>query len=132
MTPADAVASAGKTLVELFGLAHELNVNAEGIDIGPSPADELVAEQLSTPIEALDLTVRSFNCLKREGIHSVGELISRSEADLMDIRNFGSKSIEEVKEKLRSLGLALKDSPAGYVPAFVEEEDGDLAETEEY
>ena len=131
MTPADAVASAGKTLVELFGLAHELNVNAEGIDIGPSPADELVAEQLSTPIESLDLTVRSFNCLKREGIHTVGELISRSEADLMDIRNFGSKSIEEVKDKLLSLGLALKDSPAGFVPAYVEEEDGDFAEDEQ-
>ncbi len=131
MTPADAVASAGKTLVELFGLAHELNVNAEGIDIGPSPADELVAEQLSTPIESLDLTVRSFNCLKREGIHTVGELISRSEADLMDIRNFGSKSIEEVKDKLLSLGLALKDSPAGFVPAYVDEEDGDFAEDEQ-
>jgi len=130
MAPADAVASAGKTLVELFGLAHELNVNAEGIDIGPSPADELVAEQLSTPIESLDLTVRSFNCLKREGIHTVGELISRSEADLMDIRNFGSKSIEEVKDKLRSLGLALKDSPAGFVPVYVEEEDGDFVEDE--
>jgi len=131
MTPADAVASAGKTLVELFGLAHELNVNAEGIDIGPSPADELVAEQLSTPIESLDLTVRSFNCLKREGIHTVGELISRSEADLMDIRNFGSKSIEEVKDKLLSLGLALKDSPAGFVPAFVDDEDADFAEDEQ-
>jgi len=131
MTPADAVASAGKTLVELFGLAHELNVNAEGIDIGPSPADELVAEQLSTPIESLDLTVRSFNCLKREGIHTVGELISRSEADLMDIRNFGSKSIDEVKDKLLSLGLALKDSPAGFVPAYVEEEDGDFVEDEQ-
>jgi len=133
MTPGDAVASAGKTLVELFGLAHELNVNAEGIDIGPSPADELVAEQLSTPIESLDLTVRSFNCLKREGIHTVGELISRSEADLMDIRNFGSKSIEEVKDKLLSLSLALKDSPAGFVPAYVdvEEEDGDFVEDEQ-
>ena len=130
MTPADAVASAGKTLVELFGLARELNLDAEGIDIGPSPQDELVAEQLSTPIEALDLTVRSFNCLKREGIHTVGELISRSEADLMDIRNFGSKSIEEVKEKLRSLGLALKDSPPGFVPEFVNE-DGDFAEDEQ-
>ena len=130
MTPADAVASAGKTLVELFGLARELNLDAEGIDIGPSPQDELVAEQLSTPIESLDLTVRSFNCLKREGIHTVGELISRSEADLMDIRNFGSKSIEEVKDKLRSLGLALKDSPAGFVPAFVDE-DGDYAEDEQ-
>ncbi|HEX6886612.1 MAG TPA: DNA-directed RNA polymerase subunit alpha [Candidatus Nanopelagicales bacterium] len=131
MTPADAVASAGKTLVELFGLAHELNLNAEGIDIGPSPEAEQMAEQLSTPIESLDLTVRSFNCLKREGIHTVGELISRSEADLMDIRNFGSKSIEEVKDKLRSLGLQLKDSPAGFVPAFVEEEDGDFTEDEQ-
>ena len=130
MTPADAVASAGKTLVELFGLARELNLDAEGIDIGPSPQDELVAEQLSTPIEALDLTVRSFNCLKREGIHTVGELISRSEADLMDIRNFGSKSIEEVKDKLFSLGLRLKDSPPGFVPEFVNE-DGDFAEDEQ-
>jgi DNA-directed RNA polymerase subunit alpha len=130
MTPADAVASAGKTLVELFGLARELNVDAEGIDIGPSPQDELVAEQLSTPIEALDLTVRSFNCLKREGIHTVGELISRSEADLMDIRNFGSKSIEEVKDKLVSLGLRLKDSPPGFIPEFVNE-DGDFAEDEQ-
>ena len=131
LSPADAMASAGKTLVELFGLAHELNMNAEGIDIGPSPQDELVAEQLSTPIESLDLTVRSFNCLKREGVHTVGELIARSEADLMDIRNFGSKSIDEVKDKLRSLGLALKDSPAGFVPAFIDEEDGDLVEDEQ-
>jgi DNA-directed RNA polymerase subunit alpha len=131
MQPGDAMASAGKTLVELFGLAHELNMNAEGIDIGPSPADELVAEQLSTPIEALELTVRSFNCLKREGVHTVGELIGRSEADLMDIRNFGSKSIEEVKDKLRSLGLALKDSPAGFVPAFIDEEDGEFVEDEQ-
>jgi DNA-directed RNA polymerase subunit alpha len=131
MTPADAVASAGKTLVELFGLARELNLEAEGIDIGPSPQDELVAEQLSTPIEALDLTVRSFNCLKREGIHTVGELISRSEADLMDIRNFGSKSIEEVKDKLRSLNLQLKDSPVGFVPPPSFDDDGDFAEDEQ-
>ncbi len=133
MAPADAVASAGKTLVELFGLAHELNVSAEGIDIGPSPADEMAAEQLSTPIESLDLTVRSFNCLKREGIHTVGELISRSEADLMDIRNFGSKSIDEVKAKLASLGLALKDSPLGFVPTDPhEEEEEGFAEDEQY
>ncbi|MBI1376953.1 MAG: DNA-directed RNA polymerase subunit alpha [Frankiales bacterium] len=116
MAPRDAVASAGKTLVELFGLARELNLDAEGIDIGPSPADAFVAEQLSTPIESLDLTVRSYNCLKREGIHTVGELISRSEADLLDIRNFGSKSIDEVKAKLVTLGLALKDSPPGFDP----------------
>ena len=117
MRPRDAVASAGKTLVELFGLFRELNVEAEGIDMGPSPADAALAADMALPIEELDLTVRSYNCLKREGIHTVGELISRSEADLMDIRNFGAKSIDEVKAKLVGLGLALKDSPPGFDPS---------------
>ena len=114
LLPRDAVASAGTTLLELFGLARELNVAAEGIEIGPSPTDAQVAADMALPIEDLDLTVRSYNCLKREGIHSVGELVARSEADLMDIRNFGAKSIDEVKAKLVELGLNLKDSPAGY------------------
>ena len=134
MRPRDAVASAGKTLVELFGLARELNVDAEGIDIGPSPTDAFVAEQLSTPIEQLDMTVRSYNCLKREGIHTVGELITRSEADLLDIRNFGAKSIDEVKVKLAALGLALKDSPPGFDPGaavYFADDDDDLAFAED-
>jgi len=139
MRPADAVASAGKTLVELFGLARELNVDAEGIDIGPSPQDAVFAEQLSMPVEELNLSVRSYNCLKREGIHTVGELITRSEAELGDIRNFGSKSIDEVKGKLVELGLALKDSPPGFDPAsivrdFADDDDLEDAEpeTEQY
>lgn len=129
MLPRDAVASAGSTLVELFGLAREMNVDAEGIDIGPSPTDAFAAEQLSTPIEQLDMTVRSYNCLKREGIHTVGELITRSEADLLDIRNFGAKSIDEVKVKLHGLGLALKDSPPGFDPStavYFDDEDVDM------
>ena len=135
--PRDAVASAGKTLVELFGLARELNVEAEGIDIGPSPVDAFAAEQLSMPIEQLDLSVRSYNCLKREGIHTVGELLGRSEADLLDIRNFGAKSIDEVKVKLVSLGLALKDSPPGFDPSQVvsfydDDDDAAFAEDEQY
>ena len=133
--PRDAVASAGKTLVELFGLARELNVEAEGIDIGPSPADTFMAEQMSMPIEQLDLTVRSYNCLKRESVHTVGELLGRSEADLMDIRNFGQKSIDEVKAKLQSMGLALKDSPPGFDPAaavaFYDDTDAAYAEDEQ-
>jgi len=139
MRPRDAVASAGKTLVELFGLARELNIEAEGIDMGPSPTDAALAADLALPIEDLELTVRSYNCLKREGIHTVGELVARSEADLLDIRNFGAKSIDEVKVKLMSMGLALKDSPPGFDPSLVvdnqydEEEDLDsgYAETEE-
>jgi len=116
IAPRDAMASAGATLVELFGLARELNVSAEGIDLGPSLQDQALAADLALPIEDLDLTVRSYNCLKREGIHTVGELISRSEADLMDIRNFGSKSIDEVIAKLHSMGMQLKDSPVGFDP----------------
>ncbi len=73
ISPRDAVASAGRTLVELFGLARELNTAAEGIEIGPSPTDVELAQDLALPIEDLQLTIRSYNCLKREGIHTVGE-----------------------------------------------------------
>ena len=137
IAPRDAVASAGGTLVELFSLARELNVNAEGIEIGPSPVDEQIAESLNLPVEDLDLSVRSYNCLKREGIHTVGELVARSEEDLLDIRNFGSKSIDEVKETLAGLGLALRDSSPGFDPMeaierYDEDNDADFAETEQY
>src|SRR5690606_19519629 len=114
ITPRDAMASAGKTLVELFGLARELNVEAEGIEIGPTAGGGALATDAAPPIEERDLTVRSYNCLTREGIHTVGELVGRSEADLLDIRNFGAKSIDEVKDKLAEMNLALKDSPPGF------------------
>jgi len=137
--PRDAVASAGHTLVELFSLARELNIEAEGIELGPSPIDEKLAEDLALPIEDLHLTVRSYNCLKREGIHTVSELVSRSEQDLMDIRNFGQKSIDEVTEKLAELGLTLKDAISNVNPygAFERfgtegEDETDYTETEQY
>jgi DNA-directed RNA polymerase subunit alpha len=58
--------------------------------------------------------VRSYNCLKREGINNVNELVALSETQLMNIRNFGQKSVDEVKEKLTELGLSLKDSVPGF------------------
>ena len=145
ISPRDALASAGRTLVELFGLARELNVEAEGIEIGPSPAEADHIASFALPIDDLDLTVRSYNCLKREGVHTVGELVSRTESDLLDIRNFGQKSIDEVKIKLHQLGLSLKDSPASFDPseiagydvatgswsAEVAYDDQDYAETEQ-
>ncbi len=120
ITARDAMASAGKTLVELFGLARELNEAAEGIEIGPSPREAEDVAAYATPIEDLNFSMRSYNCLKREEIHTVGELAQRTESDLLDIRNFGDKSINEVKEKLAELGLALKDSPTDYDPTAVD------------
>ncbi len=114
ISPRDAIASAGRTLTELFGLARELNTAAEGIEIGPAPVDQLVSSELSMPIEDLDLSVRSYNCLKREGINTVSELVALSETQLMNIRNFGQKSVDEVKDKLTELGLSLKDAVPGF------------------
>ncbi len=108
--PRDAVASAGKTLVELFGLARDLNVEAEGIEIGTTTTDETLAADLALPIESLNLQSRSYNALRRRGILTVGELVAHSEADLLDIRNFGTKSIEEIKLALAGLDMVLKDS----------------------
>lgn len=141
IAPRDALASAGTTLVELFGLARELNIHAEGIEVGPSPIEADQVAAFSMPIEQMELSVRSYNCLKREGIHTVGELVGRSEQDLLDIRNFGQKSIDEVLLKLHSMGLTLKDSPAGFDPAaaaldfnsrdWSDDDDVDFSETEQ-
>jgi len=118
MAPKDAVASAGSTLVELFGLAKNLNEEAEGIEIGPAPVEQQESGELATPIEDLDLTVRSYNCLKREGINTVSELIALSEDQLMNIRNFGSKSVDEVRDKLTEMGLKFKDAVPGFDSAY--------------
>ena len=114
MLPRDAVASAGGTLVELFTLARELNTEAEGIEIGPAPVEQVISDELSMSINDLDLSVRSYNCLMREGITTVAQLVALSEGQLMNIRNFGQKSVDEVREKLASMGLTLKDSVPGF------------------
>jgi len=106
VTPREAVASAGGTLLELIQLFAEL---AEATSVQVSPAEEQeVPSDYQITIEELNLSVRSYNCLKREGINTVGDLVQRSEAELMDIRNFGQKSIDEVKQKLAELGLSLR------------------------
>ncbi len=138
MRPRDAMASAGKTLVELFGLARELNIDAEGIDMGPSPTDAALAADLALPIEELELTVRSYNCLKREGIHSVGELVARSSGPArhpqlrceVDRRGQG----EAGRYGPRPEGLAPGFDPTAAADAFGADDDADagFVETEQY
>ena len=80
------------------------------------------------PIEDLNFSVRSYNCLKRQEIHTVGELAECTESDLLDIRNFGQKSINEVKIKLANLGLALKDTPEDFDPTQLEGYDAETGD----
>jgi len=107
ITPREALASAGATLSELVNLFGEL-AESQGLTVGPAPDTTTLTGDLALTIEELNLSVRSYNCLKREGINSVGDLVQKTEAELLDIRNFGQKSIDEVKAKLAELGLELK------------------------
>jgi DNA-directed RNA polymerase subunit alpha len=109
ITPDDALASAGGTLRELVSLFADLSGTADTLALGPAEQQGPLGANLDTPIEELDLSVRSYNCLKREGVTTVGELVQKSESDLLDIRNFGAKSIDEVREKLHELGLSLRE-----------------------
>jgi DNA-directed RNA polymerase subunit alpha len=108
ITPSDALSAAGSTMVELFQLFASLGEGAGGLVLGPEPGEDEASGVLATPIEDMDLTVRSYNCLKREGVTTVGELTQKSEEDLLEIRNFGQKSIDEVKAKLEDMGLGLR------------------------
>jgi DNA-directed RNA polymerase subunit alpha len=107
MSPSNCLSAAGTTLVNLFQLFSGLG-EGPGLDLGPEPGDDEASGVLAQPIEDLELTVRSYNCLKREGVTTVGELTQQSEEDLLEIRNFGQKSIDEVKAKLSELGLNLR------------------------
>jgi DNA-directed RNA polymerase subunit alpha len=107
ISPREALASAGGTLLELVQLVAEL-AEAPSMQVGPAEDDSMPSDY-SITVEELNLSVRSYNCLKREGINSVGDLVTKSEAELMDIRNFGQKSIDEVKAKLEELGLGLRE-----------------------
>jgi len=96
--------------VGLRELGERVSELAEAPSVAVGPAeDESVPSDYAITVEELNLSVRSYNCLKREGINTVGDLVQKSEAELMDIRNFGQKSIDEVKAKLDELGLGLRE-----------------------
>jgi DNA-directed RNA polymerase subunit alpha len=107
VTPREALASAGGALLELTQLFADL-AETDSVTVGPAEDDSAPSDYAIT-IEELNLSVRSYNCLKREGLNTVGDLVQKSETELMDIRNFGQKSIDEVKTKLEELGLGLRE-----------------------
>jgi len=110
IAPDEAISSSAKILNEhlklFIGLTEEISDEVTMVEKEEETKDRV----LEMTIEELDLSVRSYNCLKRAGINTVEELIQRTEEDMMRVRNLGKKSLEEVKSKLAELGLSLKKS----------------------
>ncbi len=107
INPPDAVSLGAKILNEHLNLFIDLSESAKNAEIMIEKEESKKEKVLETTIEELDLSVRSYNCLKRAGINTVQDLTNRSENDMMKVRNLGRKSLEEVIAKLDSLGLAL-------------------------
>ena len=109
LTPSESISSAGKTLRELLGLFADVDEGV-GLELGDVVTTDSTSPDLDLPIEALDLSERPRNCLRRAQIHTVGELVQKTGDDLLNITNFGQKSLEEVAAKLDELGLSLRAS----------------------
>jgi DNA-directed RNA polymerase subunit alpha len=108
ITPRDALASAGATLRSLVDLVANMSETAQGLELGEVTGPGAGSPDLDLPIEDLDLSERPRNCLKRAQINSIGELLGKTEEDLLNITNFGQKSLDEVKQKLDERGLTLR------------------------
>ena len=107
ITPAQALASAGQTLRSLVSLVADLSEDAQGLELGDVGTATSGSPDLDEPIENLDLSERPRNCLKRAQVNTIGELIQRTPSDLLNITNFGQKSLDEVIERLDERGLSL-------------------------
>jgi DNA-directed RNA polymerase subunit alpha len=106
--PEEAISLSAKILIEHFKLFMTLTDHADDVEIMVEKEEDKKEKVLEMTIEELDLSVRSYNCLKRAGINTVQELTERSMEDMMKVRNLGKKSLEEVQHKLNDLGLNLR------------------------
>ncbi|MGB2756413.1 MAG: DNA-directed RNA polymerase subunit alpha [Acidimicrobiia bacterium] len=108
ISPREALASAGETLRALIGLIAELSAAPRGLELGEVAVTASASPDMDLLIEELDLSERPRNCLKRARVDTIGQLIQKTEDELLQITNFGSKSLDEVLEKLDERGLALR------------------------
>ena len=107
ISPRDALSSAGDTLRNLVALVADLSDEPRGLELG-EVAPSTASPDLELPIEELELSERPRNCLKRARVDTIGQLVQKTEDDLLAITNFGSKSLDEVLQKLDERGLALR------------------------
>jgi DNA-directed RNA polymerase subunit alpha len=106
----EAVSLASKVLCEHLKLFIDLSETSKDIEVIAEPVDDEIDKVLEMNIDELELSVRSYNCLKRAGINTVEELVNKTSEDMMKVRNLGRKSLEEVLAKLKELGLGLRPS----------------------
>ena len=107
--PEEAVALAGRILIEHFTIVTNLSEIADMTGIMIEKAEDSKTRALETTIEELDFSVRAYNCLKRAGIHNLQDLVNKTESEMMKIRNLGKKSLKEVLQKIKDLGLTLRE-----------------------
>ena len=107
--PEEAIALASRILIEHFTLLTDLSSIADVSGMMIEKTEDPKVKALETSIEDLDFSVRAYNCLKRAGIHTLQDLVNKSESDMMKIRNLGKKSLKEVLDKIRDMGLVLRD-----------------------
>ena len=107
--PEEGIALASRILIEHFELLTDLSAIADVSGMMVEKTEDPKTKALETSIEDLDFSVRAYNCLKRAGIHTLQDLVSKSESDMMKIRNLGKKSLKEVLDKIRDMGLTLQE-----------------------
>jgi len=109
MKPEDAVALASKILIEHLKILTDLSEITDLTGVMTAKKEDSNQKKLETTIEELDFSVRAYNCLKRANINTLGDLVEKTELEMMKIRNLGKKSLKEVSDKLKELGLKFRD-----------------------
>ena len=109
ITPEEAMALSAKILVEHFNIITDLNNIADVSGLMAEKKVDTITKTLETPIEEIEFSVRAYNCLKRAGVNTVQDLINKREVEVTKIRNLGKKSLKEVLDKVKEMGLNFKD-----------------------
>ena len=109
ITPEEAMALSARILIEHFNIVTDLNAISDVSGLMAEKKVDTITKTLETPIEEIEFSVRAYNCLKRAGINTVQDLISKKEIEVTKIRNLGKKSLKEVIEKVKEMGLKFRD-----------------------
>ena len=109
LRPEEAMALASKILIEHFNIITDLSEIADTTGVMNAKQEDSKLKKLETSIDDLDFSVRAYNCLKRAGINTLGDLTEKTELEMMKIRNLGKKSLKEVIDKIKDMGLKFRD-----------------------